>query len=186
VAPGLVNVGLVVPLADARAFRGRLPAFFAARLKQLRHLEPRLQGMRPEGPLMAMGPLAYRVRDPRHGGVALVGDAAGFYDPFTGEGIYTALRSAELLADLAHGAVARGPVSARALAAYARERRRTWADKERLQRAIQFIIARRWLANWVAQQLATRPALLDLMMGVIGDFVPPRELLRWWLGTARC
>jgi len=179
VAPGLVNVGLVVPLAHARPFRGRLPAFFTARLTQLRHLAPRLQGMRVEGPLMAMGPLAYRVREPRHGGVALVGDAAGFYDPFTGEGIYTALRSAELLVEVAAGALAGGQVSARALAAYGQRRRRARRDKEWLQRGIQFIIARRGLATWTAHRLAARPALLDLMMGVIGDFVPPRELLRW-------
>jgi len=32
-------------------------------------------------------------------GWALIGDAAGFVDPITGEGIYYALRSADLLAD---------------------------------------------------------------------------------------
>ena len=101
VAPGLVNLSLVVPLAHAAPYRGRLDVFFNARIKQLRHLAPRVAGMRPRGPLRAMGPLAYRVKEPRHGGVALVGDAAGFYDPFTGEGLYTALRSAELLADAA-------------------------------------------------------------------------------------
>jgi geranylgeranyl reductase family protein len=101
VTPGMVNLSLVVPLAHARPYKGRLEAFFAARLKQLRHLWPRVAAMRPQDRLLAMGPLAYRVADPRHGGVLLVGDAAGFYDPFTGEGLYTALRSAELLADTA-------------------------------------------------------------------------------------
>ena len=46
-------------------------------------------------------------------GVALVGDATGFYDPFTGEGLYTALRSAELLAEVAHAALARAIARAR-------------------------------------------------------------------------
>ncbi len=41
------------------------------------------------------------------GGVLLVGDAAGFYDPFTGEGIFSALRGAELAAEVA--APARSP-----------------------------------------------------------------------------
>jgi geranylgeranyl reductase family protein len=36
-------------------------------------------------------------------GWALIGDAAGFVDPITGEGIYFALRSAELLADAVAG-----------------------------------------------------------------------------------
>jgi flavin-dependent dehydrogenase len=104
---------------------------------------------------MAMGPLAYRVSEPRHGGVLLVGDAAGFYDPFTGEGNYTALRSAELLVDVAHAALSRGDVSARALRAYSRARR-ALRDKEWITRALQFIIARRRLSNWVAHRLAQR------------------------------
>ena len=178
VAPGLVNLSLVVPLSHARPYRGRLETFFHARLKQLRHLFPRLHGMRPAGRLMAMGPLAYRVKEPRHGGVLLVGDAAGFYDPFTGEGLHIALRSAELLVEVAHGALTRGDVSARALGGYARARHRAVRDKEWLTRGLQFIIGRRWLANRVAHALERRPALLGLLMGVIGDFVPPRELLR--------
>jgi flavin-dependent dehydrogenase len=127
---------------------------------------------------MAMGPLAYRVAEPRHGGVLLVGDAAGFYDPFTGEGLFIALRSAEMLAEVAHAALRRGDVSARALAPYARARRSAFSDKQWVTRALQFLIGRRRLSNWAADGIAPHPRLLDAMMGVIGDFVPPRELLR--------
>ena len=122
VAAGIVNLSLVVPLAHVQPYRGRLDVFFEARLKQLRHLAPRLAGLRAAGPLMAMGPLAYRVAEPRAGGVVLVGDAGGFYDPFTGEGLYTALRCAELLAEVAHDALRRGECSRAALAPYARAR----------------------------------------------------------------
>ena len=177
VAPGLVNLGLVVPLAHAAPWSGRLETFFRARLKQLRHLAPRLEGMEPAGRIMAMGPLAYRVGEPRAGGVLLAGDAAGFYDPFTGEGLFTALRSAELLAETAHAALSRGDVSVRALSPYARARRREFAAKCRVSRGIQLLIARRGPANLAARALARRPALLDALMGVIGDFVPPGELL---------
>jgi menaquinone-9 beta-reductase len=177
VLPGLVNLGLVVPLAHAAPWSGRLETFFRARLKQLRHLAPRLAGMEPAGRLMAMGPLAYRVGEPRVDGVLLAGDAAGFYDPFTGEGLFTALRSAELLADTAHSALTLGDLSTAALAPYARARNRELAGKSRVTRGIQLLIARRGLANVAAHALARRPALLDTIMGVIGDFVPPRELV---------
>jgi geranylgeranyl reductase family protein len=177
VLPGLVNLGLVVPLAHAAPWSGRLETFFRARLKQLRHLAPRLAGMEPAGRLMAMGPLAYRVGEPRVDGVLLAGDAAGFYDPFTGEGLFTALRSAELLADTAHSALTLGDLSTAALAPYARARNRELAAKSRVTRGIQLLIARRGLANVAAHALSRRPALLDTLMGVIGDFVPPRELL---------
>jgi len=177
VLPGLVNLGLVVPLGHAAPWSKRLETFFRARLKQLRHLAPRLAGMEPAGRLMAMGPLAYRVGEPRVGGVLLAGDAAGFYDPFTGEGLFTALRSAELLAETAHSALTLGDLSTRALAPYTQARYKEFAAKSRVTRGIQLLIARRGLANLAAHALARRPALLDTLMGVIGDFVPPRELL---------
>ena len=176
VAPGIVNLSLVVPLAHAKPFSSRLETFMEARLRQLRHVPARLAGMKAEGPVMAMGPLAYRVGEPRVGGVLLAGDAAGFYDPFTGEGLYTALRSAELLAEVAHPALTTGDVSAGALAPYARAKRAAFADKARVTRALQFIIAHRRLANGAARFLQRRPALLGTLMGVIGDFIPPRAI----------
>jgi len=120
------------------------------------------------------------VSEPRVGGVLLAGDAAGFYDPFTGEGIFTALRSAELLTETAHAALTRDDLSVESLAAYADARGREFAGKSRVTRGIQLLIARRRLANLAAHALARRPALLDALLGVIGDFVPPGSLL----GTA--
>ena len=173
VAPGLVNLSLVVPLPHAAPYRGRMEIFLAARLKQLRHLPARLRGMRAEGPLRVMGPLAYRVGEPRVDGAVLVGDAAGFYDPFTAEGLYTALRSAELLSEVADPALQRGDLSAAALAPYATAKREAFAAKARLTRALQLVIRHRVLANAAAHALRRRPALLATLMGIIGDFVPP-------------
>ena len=178
VAPGRVNLSLVVPLGHVTPFSGRLETFFEARAKQLRHLGPALAHLRRDAPVQALGPLAYHVAAPRHGGVMLAGDAAGFYDPFTGEGVHTALRSAELLADTVRDALRRSNFSAAALAGYDRARRALFRDKEWLARALQLVIGRRWLANGVARTLDRRPELLETLMGVFGDFIPPRALLR--------
>jgi len=178
IAPDRINLSLVVPLADAAPWSGRLETFFTARVKHLRHLAPRVAGARLEAPVEAMGPLAYRVFAPRVGGVLLVGDAAGFYDPFTGEGIFSALRGAELAAETVARALDAGDVSARALAGYVHARRAAFADKAHVTRALQMIIRRRWLANLTGRLLSSRPALLDLLLGVVGDYVPPRALLR--------
>jgi len=175
-APDRINLSLVVPLADAAPWSDRLETFFQARVRQLPHLARRLAGALQEAAVRALGPLAYRVDEPRVGGVLLVGDAGGFYDPFTGEGIFTALRSAELAAEVAARAVRSGDASLRALAVYARERRRTFAAKARVTRALQMLIRHRALANLAARALAARPALLDAVLGVIGDFVPPGAL----------
>ena len=50
--------------------------------------------------------------------VLLTGDAAGFVDPFLGEGIYYAMKSGEIAADVAAGAVESGDFSERFLQEY--------------------------------------------------------------------
>ena len=185
VAPGRANLSVVVPLAHAMPWSGRLDAFFAARVKQLPHLARRIAGGHRVAPVRAMGPLAYRVDAPRVGGVLVVGDAAGFFDPFTGEGIFKGLRSAELAAETAVRALRRGDVSAQALAGYDRARRLASRDKERLTHALQVVIAHRRLANLTARLLVRRQRLLDLLLGVLGDYVPPRALVTGILARSR-
>jgi menaquinone-9 beta-reductase len=171
-----VNLSVVVPLAHAAPWSRRLDDFFDARVKQIPYLARRLAGAAREA-VQAMGPLAYRVAPPRVGGVLLVGDAAGFYDPFTGEGIFSALRGAELAAATATRALRAGDCSAGSLDGYARARQAAFADKALVTRLLQFVIRRRWRANLSARLLAGRPAVLDALLWVIGDFVPPRALL---------
>ena len=62
-------------------------------------------------------------------------------------------------------------------AGYEQARRLASRDKERVTHALQVVISHRRLANLAAWLLARRPRLLDLLLGVLGDFVPPRALL---------
>ena len=176
IAPDRVNLGLVVPLAHASRWSDRLDDFMAARVRQLPHLARRLAGATRVAPIRALGPLAHRVDPPSQGGVLLVGDAGGFYDPFTGEGVFSALRSAELAVTTMVRALRSGDVSARALAGYERARREVFNGKERVTQILQFLIRHRRLANFACRALAKRPAALDTLLGVFGDYVPPRAL----------
>jgi geranylgeranyl reductase family protein len=176
VATDRVNLGVVVPLDHAAPWSGRLEDFLLARVRQLPHLARRLAGATRMAPIQALGPLAHRVHPPRVGGVLLIGDAAGFYDPFTGEGVFTALRSAELATETIAGALRAGDVSVGGLAAYERRRRAVFAGKERVTRALQLLIGHRRLATAACRMLARRPYLLDALLGVFGDYVPPRAL----------
>jgi len=176
IARDRVNLGLVVPLSHAAPWSGRLHDFLIARVRQLPHLACRLAGAVRVEPIRALGPLAHRVTPPRVGGVLLVGDAAGFYDPFTGEGVFSALRSAELAVDTGVSALRAGDLSVGALARYERARRAVFGGKERVTRALQFVIGHRRLANLACRALARRPALLDALLGVFGDYVPPGAL----------
>ncbi len=177
ILPGLVNLSLVVPLDWAGAHRGRLDELFDRQVGGLRHLIEQLPALSRQAPVQALGPLAYQVARPRHQGVLLVGDAAGFYDPFTGEGIYTALRDAEHAAAAVLTGLGRPEGRSGMLSAFRRDRERTLRGKRRVTHLLQLIISRRGVANGVGRVLAGRPAVLDLLMGVIGDFVPPGALL---------
>jgi flavin-dependent dehydrogenase len=88
VADDLVGVAI---LTSARgSFDSHLDAFPA--------LKRRLHDARPAGTVLGAGPLRQRVRGRVAGRVLLVGDAAGYVDALTGEGIAVALRtSAELV-----------------------------------------------------------------------------------------
>jgi len=83
-------VGVAVLTSARGSFDSHLEAFPA--------LRRRLAGALPVSEVMGAGPLRQRVRARVAGRVLLVGDAAGYVDALTGEGIAVALRtSAELV-----------------------------------------------------------------------------------------
>jgi flavin-dependent dehydrogenase len=110
-------------------------------------------------------------------GAVLVGDAAGYYDPFTGQGIFRALRGAELAAEAVGAALRRGDASAAALAGYERERRRAFGAGERMQRLVEAFVARPRALAVVSRRLGRRPELADALIRVTGDLDPVRSLL---------
>ncbi len=69
----------------------------------LPRLKPRFMRARFEEPVRVLGPLAVEARAVGVEGLLLAGDAAGFVDPMTGDGIHLALCGAELAAREALG-----------------------------------------------------------------------------------
>jgi flavin-dependent dehydrogenase len=69
---------------------------FDKHLDEFSALKARLHG-RPHGPDRAAGPLRQTVRNRTAGRILLVGDAAGYVDALTGEGLGIAFGAAELL-----------------------------------------------------------------------------------------
>jgi flavin-dependent dehydrogenase len=177
---GLTNLAMVVPARYASLVSADRTAFFERWLRERPQLAPRVRDARRVSPVLATGPFASHARRAWAPGAALVGDAADFFDPFTGEGIYAALRGGELLAPFAVAALGAATTAAAddALAAYERARRAEFGGKWIVERLISTAVGFAPAINHFARTLEARKDMADLLVGVTGDFVPAREVLR--------
>lgn len=172
VAEGVVNATVVVGGTDLRTMRGDAEGVFDSSLERYGFAGRRLDAV------LATGPFDCPMRSVVAEGALLVGDAAGYYDPFTGQGIFRALRGAELAAGALGEALGRGDPSAAGLASYARAHRAAFGPGERLQHVVEAFVSRpRWLA-WAARRLGGRPELGDALLRATGDLIPAGTLLR--------
>ncbi len=98
---GLTNACLVEPHLPGAGGWGNPAVRLRSALAADALLAPRFASARQVSPAVMLGPVA--VDAPRAGvhGLLLAGDAAGFIDPMTGDGIRLALRGAELAAEVA-------------------------------------------------------------------------------------
>jgi geranylgeranyl reductase family protein len=171
----VANITFVLDRSRMAEAAGALEGFYRRALRDWPLLAERLQGARLMEPPRAIGPLALEARRVSAPGALLVGDSAGFYDPFTGEGVTLALRSAELAAPVVDAALRSGRLDD--LTAYDRGRRLATRDKFRLNRLLQQTVAWPALADAVARRLRRRADLADRLVGIAGDFVPARSAL---------
>lgn len=180
VGGGMTNVAVVVPRSRARAASGDPAAFVDAWIGRRHHVAPRFAKARRVTPVLATGPFASAADRAWAPGAALVGDAADFFDPFTGEGIYAALRGAELLAPRIIDALAATTSADRdaSLRAYDRARRAEFRGKWAVEQIIGVAVSFPAVMNVAARSLALRPHMAHTIVGVTGDFVPAREVLR--------
>ena len=173
VGGGLANVTVVLPGEQAGEVHGDAGAYFDAALRRYG-----LTDAERVDAVLATGPFDCPARRAIADGALLVGDAAGYYDPFTGQGIHRALRGAELAARTVDAALRAGDTSAAALAPYERARRRAFGAGERLQHVVEAFVSRPALLRWAAGRFVRRPALGDAIIHATGDVRPVRALLR--------
>jgi flavin-dependent dehydrogenase len=175
---GLTNVAVVVPRRRARLARGGAAAVWHAELEGFPGVRGRVCPDAIARPVLAAGPFGVRSTRVATDGALLVGDAAEFFDPFTGEGICTALRGAALAAEAAVEALASpGPVPAARLSGYRAARRRAFAGKWVVERVIGYGMLAPRLFDRAVERLERR-GLADTLVGVTGHLLPPREVLR--------
>lgn len=172
-----LNIGIVVPSKHLAAPLDEI----VARTRGLM----RDSGMPPSDRLaderMVALPLRHRVTRASGRGFLLAGDAAGFIDPLTGEGLHRALVSAELAADSITRSL-RG--DARALDDYDRHLRARFRTKDVVSWVLQAFLAQPGLLGYAVRRLASRSPQREVFTLVLTDQLPasrgldPRFLAR--------
>jgi flavin-dependent dehydrogenase len=139
---GLTNVCLVKPWRPGDRRLGDPQSVLLGELARDPVLRDRFAAARLVGPPVVLGPLAVEVRDAGLDGLILAGDAAGFIDPMTGDGLRFAVRGAELAACAALEALEHG-----------------WSGvHKRLASRRRAEFAAKWRFNRMLRALVTSPA----------------------------
>ena len=172
-----MNVAVLLGRECARLLAGRLTVAYREMVQE--------SGALPEGAVlvdvpMAAGPFPAEARQAWRSNLVLVGDAAGFFDGVTGDGMSLALVSARMCAFAVHEFVATGDTDV--FAVYARKRRALVRNPQLLGRLLLTLAAHPRIGTRVASNLARRPAtfakLMRINQGECGfSTLRPRDLL---------
>jgi flavin-dependent dehydrogenase len=143
------------------------PSDFDTLLSRFPALRKRLVGAPVASRDRGAGPLHQRVRGVVHGNLALVGDAAGYLDAITGEGLAVAFHEAAALVQSVHTGN---------LALYAAAWRRINRLPNAMTSLVLFLERRPRLRARAVRALAAEPALFSRLLGIHARTLPPRGL----------
>jgi flavin-dependent dehydrogenase len=163
---GLTNACVVI--AEPRS--GAISDPRALLLATLHHeplLAGRFAGAEMIGAPVVLGPLAVDAMKAGVPGLLLAGDAAGFIDPMTGDGLRFAFRGAELAAE----AICRARADRRIdpVSWLASARRREFAGKWRLNLTLRSLVASPRAISWAARGARICPRLVRHLVSAAGD-----------------
>jgi flavin-dependent dehydrogenase len=129
-------------------------------------LRARFAGARRVSDISVLGPLAVEAAAAGCAGMLLAGDAAGFVDPMTGDGLRFAIRGGELAAEAALKELETGvPAHTELLASRTRE----FADKWRVNRALRSLVGSRRALACAAAVARAWPMPVQRLVGIAGD-----------------
>lgn len=160
-----VNLGIVVP---STAIRRPVDEVVERVLRSVRSAGVSLGGKRTDQVVVAL-PLGHRVMRRSGPGFVLVGDASGFIDPLTGEGLHRALVSSELASE-AIVRWARG--ASHALGVYDRRLRSRFRNKDVVSWILQAFMAQPMLLDYALRRLGSRDRQREVFTLVLTDQLP--------------
>lgn len=166
---GLTNACLVVPHAQGDPPIARPDEALKAALDADPMLKDRFAAARPARAAVMLGPMAIDASAAGAPGLLLAGDAAGFIDPMTGDGLRFAFQGAELAAAVAVDALGGALPIDRAHDELARRRRDAFAAKWRFNRALRALVASPASVSAAAAAAHLVPPAFAAMIRYAGD-----------------
>jgi flavin-dependent dehydrogenase len=166
-AGGLANVCLVKPASAGDCDFRDPTALLIREIEREPELRDRFRAAQMVRPPVMLGPLAVDATGGSVDGLILAGDAAGFVDPMTGDGLRFAVRGGELAAVAALEALEHGwdGVHAR----LATRRQREFASKWRFNRALRALVGTPAAVRTGAAAARVAPALIQSLVAFAGD-----------------
>jgi menaquinone-9 beta-reductase len=162
--PGFVaNACVVLP----RPRRGKPEEILMRALRQDELLRDRFTGARMVAEAISLGPLAVDCDSAGMPGLLLAGDAAGFIDPMTGDGLRFAIRGAELAAAEALRALEHGSGDAHVRLLQAR--RREFVAKWRFNRTMRWVVQAPGARRLAEIGAGVAPSVLQHVIRYAGD-----------------
>ncbi len=175
-----VNLTMVCDTAKLKAM-GSKEAVIRHYINQSRTLTEELAVPEQRFPIVeSVSPITHRVRGSIGHNAVLIGDAGGFVDPLTGDGIYIALYSACILAEELVRARNAGRLEepSRELQAFERRKQEIFGQKTRATRFLTYFIRYRQLCNRAGSFILAKPHRQKGMIGILGNLYSPLEGLR--------
>ena len=166
---GLTNACLVVPHAEGDAPFGSPGAMLQRHLDADPDLRVRFADARPVDPPVTLGPMAVETTAAGEPGLLLAGDAAGFIDPMTGDGLHFALKGAELAAAVALDVLSGKTPIERAHHVLATKRSDAFGAKWRFNRALRSLVSSPRGVSGAAIAATIAPALFEGIIRFAGD-----------------
>ena len=164
---GLTNICVVKPWRPGDHAFGDPRRLLIEELARDPWLSDRFAGARLAHPPAVLGPLAVDVRPCAIEGLLLAGDAAGFVDPMTGDGLCFAIRGAELVAHSALTALEHGWIGVHDSLAF--QRRVAFSGKWRFDRVVRGLVASPPAVAVAAVGARVAPAVLRQAIAYAGD-----------------
>lgn len=173
------NVMVIVRENELSARKNDVDGFLRERARALSGSSTRFAGAHLEGKRLAVGPLAYATRAIARGNVLLAGDAAGFIDPFTGQGVYMALRGGTAAARAIIAAHANPASSRAAVESYAAGVTAEFRLRTRLARIVRGLVRSAALSRRAARNLERDPSRAQSLIDAIAGCGPLEPALRF-------